>query len=173
MTTNLSAARCMSFYLLFLGKGTCHRWLKLDLPSIQRKVEETGSSKPFRLRTYSEGDLGRVTQSAIFSWPGTHPQQPTSPSVAACISPILTPSYTRKRILILWIIPNTVSESTNWYTFSKGSQDSASITLRHRFDSTAPFSSIWGTETRLRGVIRHLPKSKRHQYEPSCRSQRM
>ena len=147
--------------------------LNLTCPWFKGRWRKLGPRNHSDSRPISDGDLGRVTQSAIFSWPGTHPQQLISPSVAAWISPILTPSYTRKRVLILWIIPNTASELTNWYTSSKGSRESASITLRHRFDSTAPFNSIWGTETRLRGEIRHLAKSKRHQYEPSCRSQQM
>ena len=90
----------------------------------------------------SAGDWSRVNQSAVLFFPGSQAQHDISPSVAAWISPILTPSYTLNLVLVLLIMLRTVSESTSCRTFSNCNLLSLSITLLPLLDRTAALSSI-------------------------------
>ena len=99
--------------------------------------------------------------------PDIHAQQPMSPSVAPCISPNRTPSYTLNLVLVLFIMFKSVSQSTICRTRLKWNLASCSITFLPLFDNTAAFSSICGVDNLFTGPTRNFAMINRHHQQPS------
>ena len=95
----------------------CYRSFSL-LGVVLPSVAQTWSPSFLRVGT-EKGARPRVNQSTVLLWPDIQALEETSLFGAACISQIMTPSYSLKRVLVLLIMFNIVSESTMCNTLSK------------------------------------------------------
>ena len=132
----------------------CYRSFSL-LGVVLPSVAQTWSPSFLRVGT-EKGARPRVNQSTVLLWPDIQALEGTSPFGAACISPIMTPSYSLKRVLVLLIMFNIVSESTMCNTLSKLNLISFSMTFLPRLDKTTAFMQFhlgggqfvhWGNTT--------------------------